>query len=338
MSQSVLGEGTNYLTGGVVPAALRDILERESDTVARVVRGWARDGIDHLYLVGCGGSYAVLQPAKCILDSHSPLPVDAYTGWEFVNRAPARVTPRSAVVLASHSGTTREILLGLEVARARGAHTLSVSVAGSELTRLAEAALTYHTTAVNLSKLLMAYLVTAHVLIEVGDAGVGQRLLDDLHRLPQLSEGVIARTEARGRQLAEQYAAAPGFYVVGTGVLAGLAYQFRTCTLLEMQWMHAAMINAGELAHGPLEIVDRDTPFIVLVGTDGSREVAMRAYAFAQRHSEKVVLFDLQEIADANPLLAPFFVHIALQWFAWHLSVRRNHPLSVRRYMGKVEY
>lgn len=338
MIQNSLGEASNYLTGGAVPATLRDILERESETAARVVRKWVSSGLDHLYLVGCGGSYAIMQPANYILDKHSQLPVGAYTAWEFVNRAPARVTPRSAVVLASNSGTTQEVLLGLELAQARRARTLSFSVADSELTRRAEDRLTYHSPAVNLSKLLMAYLVAAHTLIEAGDAAVGHRLLTDMERLPHLSEQVIASTETRGRQLAEQYAAETGFYVVGTGILAGLAYQFRTCTLLEMQWMHSAMINAGELAHGPLEIIARDTPFIFLAGTDEGREIAMRACNFTQRYSEKVLLFDLKEIADCNPLLAPFLVHIALQWFAWHLSISRNHPLSVRRYMGKVEY
>lgn len=338
MIQTTLGEASNYLTGGVVPAALRDLLEREGETAARVVRKWVRSALDHLYFVGCGGSYAIMQPAKYILDRYSQLPVDAYTGWEFVNRAPTRLTPRSAVVLASHSGTTPEVLAGLELAQARRAHTLSFSVADSELTRRAEEKLTYNSPAVNLSKLLMAYLVTAHMLIEGGDVEVGNRLLTDMQRLPELSEQVIANTEARGRQLAGEYAAASGFYVVGTGILAGLAYQFRTCTLLEMQWLHSAMINAGELAHGPLEIIDRDTPFIFLVGNDEGREIAVRAYNFTRRYSEKVLLFDLKEIADCNPLLAPFLVHIALQWFAWHLSISRNHPLSVRRYMGKVEY
>jgi len=338
MLQSVLGEASNYLTGGVVPAALRDILEREDETAARVVHKWVSSGLDHLYFVGCGGSYAIMQPAKYILDRHSQLPVDAYTGWEFVNRAPARLTPRSAVVLGSHSGETQEVLLGLDLAQARRAHTLSFSVADSELTRRAEDGLTYNSAAVNLSKLLMAYLVTAHMLIEAGDRGVGNSLLNALGRLPQLSQRVIAGTEARGKQLAERYAAEKGFYIVGTGILAGLAYQFRTCTLLEMQWLHSAMINAAELAHGPLEIIDRDTPFIFLVGNDEGRAIAMRGHNFTRRYSEKVLLFDLKEIADCHPLLAPFLVHIALQWFVWHLSIYRNHPLSVRRYMGKVEY
>jgi len=338
MLQYSLGEAGNYLTGGVVPAAFRDILQREQNTVQRVVRKWISHGLDHLYLVGCGGSYAVMHPAKYLLDRFSRLPVDVYTGWEFINRAPSRLTPRSAVVVASHSGTTPEVLSGLDLAQARGAHTLSFSPPNTEMTRRAEDGLTYQTTAVNLSKLLMAYMVATHTLIEAGDAEVGRRLLEDLHLLPGLSEKTIASSEAYSRQLAEQFAGERGFYVVGTGILAGLAYQFRTCSLLEMQWLHSAMINAGELAHGPLEIIDRATPFIFLLGTDEGRAIAWRAYEFARRYSEKVLLFDLKEIADCNPLLAPFLVHIALQWFAWHLSIRRNHPLSVRRYMGKVEY
>ena len=39
-----------------------------------------------------------------------------------------------------------------------------------------------------------------------------------------------------------------------------------------------------------------------------------------------------------DPDLAPFAIHILLQWFAWYLSKERNHPLATRRYMGKVPY
>lgn len=328
----------NYLDGTVLRDTLADILEREAENVARTVDAWVNGGLDHVYFVGCGGSRAIMEPAKWLMDRFSPLPADRYSGWEFVCRAPRRLTERSAVVLASHSGTTEEILRGLEVARERGARTAGFSLPDTPLARQVDASFVYQSPAANLSKLILTYLVTANLIRRTGPADEGERLLAAIAKLPDLVHSIKEAAEARSRELAAKYKDRKGFYVVGTGPLAGLAYQFQICTLMEMLWMHAASINAAEFRHGPFEIVDKGLPMIFLLGADESRPIAERALAFAQRHGADTIVFDLRDFPEVDPDLAPFAIHIPLQWFAWYLSKERNHPLATRRYMGKVPY
>lgn len=338
MSEKKVVPGPNYLEGNLIRDALHDVFERENSRIEAMVQSWIAGGLDQVYLVGCGGSLAIMEPVKWLLDRFSPLAVDAYNAFEFVNRVPRRLTSRSAAVLASHSGTTEEVLTALQIAKQHGARTAGLSVPATPLTDGAGTALTYTGPVINLQKLYTVYLIAAHLIIQTGDKAEGQRLLAALKNLPETLHGIKESAQERGRQLAARYKETNLYYVVGTGPLAGVAYQFSICILLEMQWIHAADINAGEFRHGPYEIVEQGTPMIFLVGEDASRPVAERALAFAQRYGADTIVFDTKEMPAIDPDLSPFAIIVGLQWFAWHLSVERDHPLSTRRYMWKVPY
>ncbi len=337
-TRDTVQHGINYMEGSLLRDGLQDILTREEEPARRLVQGWARAGVGQLYLVGCGGSFAIMEPAKWLLDRYTPLPVDRYTGWEFVRRAPQRLDSRAAVVLASHSGTTEEVLEGMALATARGASTAGFSKADTPLSAGVQTSFTYHTPAVNLAKLLLTYMVTAECMVQFGDAETGRRLWSLLQTLPQTLHEAKEAVHDRSRALAAEQRDNPHYYILGTGLLAGLAYQFAVCSLLEMQWLDASALNAAEFRHGPLEIVREGLPMIVLLGRDESRPEAERALHFAQRYGARTLVFDLADMPGVDPLLAHFGVHLQLQWFNWYLGVERGHPISTRRYMGIVPY
>ncbi len=331
-------QGINYLEDSVVRDAMRNILSQEWPHIAEIIAVWLNGGLDHLYLVGCGGSFATFEPPKWLLDSFSTLPVDRYTGWEFVNRAPARLNSRAGVILASHSGTTEEIMAALDLAEQRRARTLAFTTGGTPLSQKAQAAATYTSPATNLSKLLMGYLVAAEILAQRDSSPHVEELRRALYALPDAMHQVIQTTEAHSKALAEQYREAQQFYVIGAGPLAGLAYQFAVCNLLEMQWVDAVTLNAGEFQHGPLEIVREGLPMIFLLGRDASRNITERALNFSRAHGADTIVFDLEHMPEIHPWLAPFGLHLPLQWFNWYLGQVRQHSIFLRRYMGKVSY
>lgn len=328
----------NYMEGTVLRDDLGEILRTQGPKVADAVADWMASGVEHVHLVGCGGSYATFVPIELVLQHGSTMPVTIYTGWEFVNRAPMRVNEKSAVVLASHSGTTEEVLAGLEFARSRGAKVMTFSLVNTKLGASADVALEYDSIAANLSKLLLGYLVGVEVLRHTGGSELADELTEGIAALPDRVHATKEATRDFGYELAKRHQDTEMFYLLGTGPLSGLVYQFAVCNLLEMQWKHAAAFNAAEFPHGPLEIVEEGLPVIVLIGTDGSRFVAERARDFAKRQNADVIEFDLADYEGFHPLLAPFALHLPLQWFNWYLGVVRDRPISTRRYMGKVSY
>lgn len=328
----------NYMEGTIVRDAMADILTHQVPCVKDVISKWLRRGIDHLYLVGCGGSYATTLPPKWIMDRFSTLPVDRYSGYEFLYRAPARLNDRSAVVLGSHSGTTEEILKAVDLAKERGALTVSLTEQDTPLSRRTDDAFTYRSPATNLSKLLLSYLIAIELLAQRNEITDEGAVRSSLQALPDTMHAIGSDTEKIGRELAKEYRDADQFYVIGSGPVMGLAYQFTVCNLLEMQWIDASAINAAEFQHGPLEIVRAGLPMIFLLGTDESRVVSERALAFAQRYGARTIVFDLKDMPGIHPWFAPLGLHLPLQWLNWYLGVERDHPISTRRYMGKVAY
>ncbi len=336
--QAAIEHPRNYMEGNVLLHDLQEILETQSGAVGRLVEGWKDAGVHDLFLVGSGGSLAVLEPVKWILDRYSSWAVDTYSGWEFVTRAPKRVTAEAGAILASHSGTTSEILDGAKLARDRGARLGTFSRPDTPLVGAGGVALTYDSIAANLSKLLLGYMLAAEILVQDGDRQAGEELWEALRTLPPKVHEAKEAARSWGLERAQAHLETPGFYLVGTGLLAGLAYQFAICNLIEMHWKHAAVLNASEFAHGPLEIVSSGLPMIFLLGTDEARHVTDRAMTFAVRHGADVIAVDTAAYPGFHPLLAPFVAHLPLQWFNWYLGVERGRPISTRRYMGRVEY
>lgn len=328
----------NYMIGTQIQDGLQDILDREAKPLSDLVDKWFENDLSHLYLVGSGGSRAVLEPAKWLLDQFSDTPADRYTGWEFLLRAPRNLDAHSAAVFGSHSGTTTEILQGVEFAKSRGASTLALSKEGTKLQEISDHGMTYNSAATNLSKLLMNYMVAAEVIERSGDKQAAAEMKKVFSTLPATLEAVKNDTEELGKELAVRHQNAKGFYLVATGPLYGLAYQFATCNLLEMQWKHASVYNAAEFPHGPLEIVDKDLPMIFLVGTDNSRDVALRAANFAKRHNADTIVLDLADLPSIHQWFAPFGLHMPLQWLISYMGVVRDHPIQTRRYMGIENY
>ena len=131
---------------------------------------------------------------------------------------------------------------------------------------------------------------------------------------------------------------------MGSGPVYGEAYSFAICLLQEMQWVHSAAIHSGEYFHGPFEITDYDVPFLLMTTAGETRPLDERARLFAEKFSKKVSVVDAETFdwTDVDPVLKSYFsapiFGAVLRTYAERLAEHRGHPLSVRRYMWKMEY
>lgn len=99
-----------------------------------------KNDIAHVVFVGCGASKADLYPAKYFLDQNAQkLSVSHYTSNEFNYATPALVNENTIVITASLGGTTPETVEANAVAKAKGAHVVSLTRSeGSPLTKDAD--------------------------------------------------------------------------------------------------------------------------------------------------------------------------------------------------------
>ncbi len=305
--------------------SLKDLAER------------ARQSARQVYFVGSGGSWASMYSGKYLFDRVTSVPADVALSYELIWRAPQRLDSEAVVFLASYSGRTEDTLAALRFARSRGAHTVAL-VRDAESPIGSEADTTIAYTSPGLYSLpLLAVTLFACEWGKAEHSPLADELLQAVPALPgQIGEAFRSQRE-RGRELAAELADSTLLYAIGAGPLLGLAYKFGLTVFMENMRIHGSVIESAEFRHGPAEMLDRQTADLaVLLGTDESRAMTLRTLEFARANGARAITFDAADYPGVHPLLSPFVLKIALQWFIVYSTFMRGiDDLDERAYMGR---
>jgi fructoselysine 6-phosphate deglycase len=305
--------------------------------------------VNNVFFVACGGSSAIMYPSKYVIDREAKqLDAHLYSANEFIHRNHAKLGNKSLVILCSHSGTTPETVAAAKFARTKGALTVSLTnEEGSPLVQESDVVLKYEwgedadAFTTNYSVL---YQLVFGVLKVVENNQKADLVVASLENLQTVYDKAANAYALKAQDFAQVYKDEKIIYTMASGANFGVAYSFAICILMEMQWVHSHAIHAGEYFHGPFEILDEDIPFIILLGLDETRPLEERALEFSQRYGKRLVVldakdFDFTEVAEeVQGYIAPLVLNHVLRKYADQLAEARNHPLSTRRYMWKVEY
>lgn len=319
------------------------------EQVKAVLDAYKSREIDRVFLVACGGSSSLMYTSKYVLDREArKIDSDLYSSNEFIHRNPAKLNEKSLVILCSHFGKTPETVEAARFARGKGAMTVSLTFeSGSPLTEESEYVIVYEeeeeTSFLNEPPAIMLELVFGLLYTKEGN----EKYMDLVNSLEKLRPLLIQEKEKflpRAKEFAQSYKDEKIIYTMGSGTSFGVAYWYAICILMEMQWIHSHAIHAGEYFHGPFEILDKDVPIIQLLGLDETRPLEERSLEFTKKYGERLVVldakeFDLTDIEESvKGYIAPIVMQTVLRQYAEELATARNHPLSTRRYMWKVEY
>ncbi len=306
--------------------------------------------ITKVYIVACGSSYHAALLAKYAIEHWARVAAEVDIASEFRYRDP--VLDRAALAVGvSQSGESLDTLLALREARQRGARVLAVTnVVDSSIAREADAAL--YTRAgpeicVAATKTLLAQIVALELLAltlaqvrgtrsadEIG------RIIDALHRLPEMIEEVLTR-EKEVDHVAEALADARDFFYLGRNVGYPVALE-GALKLKELSYLHAEGYPAGELKHGPIALIEPGTVVVGIATRNPLWEKFRSNIAEVKSRGATVVLVanDGDEraaaladhvlwVPEAEQLLAPVLDIVPLQLFAYRLA--RLHGLDVDR-------
>lgn len=305
--------------------------------------------INHVYFVACGGSSAIMYPNKYILDREAKnLTSDVYSANEFIHRNPRKLSENSLVVLCSMSGTTPETVAAATFARLKGALTVGyTNQPTSPLAIESEFVVKYEwgteSVAFN-TNLGLLYQLTFGVLNVLEGNDKFDKVINSLTNLQAAFEKSDVQYKDQAFQFGQEYKDEKVIYTMASGANYGIAYSYAICILMEMQWIHSNAVHAGEYFHGPFEIIDKDVPFIILLGLDETRPLDERALDFSKKYGEKLVVLDAKDLdltgvdEELKGYIAPLVLNNVLRRYAEQLAEARNHPLSKRRYMWQVEY
>ena len=290
----------------------------------------------------------MFEPAQYIFDCECAVPSSVYSSNEFVHRAPKDFNSEAVVITCSHSGNTPETVKASEIAKEKGALTICFThLKDSPLWDAAEYQIHYNwsdeSDASDYNNAAL-YALTFNILNELTPCEKFDKALTYIDQLPAIFDRNTAKYLEAADKFGSTHKRESLIYTMASGAHYGVAYSFAICLLMEMQWVHSHAIHSGEYFHGPFEVTDYDVPFIIIKGLDNCRPLDERAYNFCKKYSQKITLidaadYDMHEIDDSlKGYFAPLVTNVVLRKFADAIADHRGHPLSVRRYMWRMEY
>jgi fructoselysine 6-phosphate deglycase len=306
--------------------------------------------IKSVFFVGCGASKAELYPAKYFLEANAKqLRVSLYTANEFNYATPVSVDETSIVITCSLGGTTPETVTATSKAKELGAHVIAVTHAeDSALTKDADYAV-YHgweaNYAAKMEKMTKVLGLAVEILSQFEGYEYYNKMQDGFSKIYGLIEDAVSTVLPQAKVFADSHKDDEVIYVMSSGATHEVAYSFSICLLMEMQWINSGTFHDGEFFHGPFEIVDKGVPFLLLMNDGRTREMDSRALDFLNRFDAKTTVVDAKDFGLGSVIASevvdyfnPILISGVLRVYAEQLAIVRNHPLTKRRYMWKLEY
>jgi glucosamine--fructose-6-phosphate aminotransferase (isomerizing) len=312
--------------------------------------------IDRLQIVACGTAYYAGLIAKYLFERVAGLPVDVETASEFRYRDPA-LSPRTLALAISQSGETADTLAALRYCAAAGLTTAAL-VNAHESTMAREADRLWPTNAgpeigVASTKAFTSQ-VSALTALAVAAAGARKRvdgaeqarLVRALLEAPRLIR-LALECEDDVRAVALDLARARDVLYLGRGSMYALALE-GALKLKEISYIHAEGYAAGELKHGPIALVDENTPVIALAPHDDLFEkTASNLQEVGARGGPVIAVTDPKGAAalssrarlilapECDPLIAPLVFAPAIQLLAYHTAVQKGTDVDQPRNLAK---
>lgn len=312
--------------------------------------------VERIWIVACGTSWHAGQVGKYLFEEMVRTPVQVDIGSEFRYRDPL-VGKNDLFITISQSGETADTLAAAREAKQKGARVVSiVNVVGSTLARESDGVLYTHcgpeigvaSTKAFTAQLTALYLLALHFarvrnVMKIAD---GKAWLDRLVQLPVLVERVLQR-EAEIVAIAKRYFKKRNFLFLGRGINYPIALE-GSLKLKEISYIHAEGYAAGEMKHGPIALIDKDMPVVVLAPRDRLYDKTVSNLMEVKARHAPVIAFvaegerELGKIADAvftvpdtHSLISPILFTIPLQLLAYHIAVLRGADVDQPRNLAK---
>jgi glucosamine--fructose-6-phosphate aminotransferase (isomerizing) len=309
-----------------------------------------------IWIVACGTSWHAGLVGKYLIEEMVGAPVLVDIGSEFRYRNPL-IQKDDLLVAISQSGETADTLAAAREAKRQGARILSIcNVVGSTLARESDGVLYTRagpeigvaSTKAFTAQLTALYLLALHLGRVRGAMSVedGKVWLDRLVTLPTHVEHLLGR-EAELVSIAKRYYTKRNFLYLGRGINYPIALE-GALKLKEISYIHAEGYPAGEMKHGPIALIDKDMPVVVLAPRDRLYEKSVSNLMEVKARGAPVIAFvtggerELGRTADAvftvpnvHPLLSPILFTVPLQILAYHMAVMRGADVDQPRNLAK---
>ena len=313
--------------------------------------------IERLTMVACGTAFYAALTAKYWFEKIARISVEVDVASEFRYREPP-IAPGTSALFVSQSGETADTLAALRYMVSQKATIFSVvNVPESSIARESDLVLPLHAgveIGVASTKAFTAQLtVLALLAIKIADAkgSITKKqyasYIQQLNQIPNLISQAL-EIDTAVQKVASKLAMARDIIFLGRGAMYPLAME-GALKLKEISYIHAEGYPSGELKHGPIALIDKKVPVVVIAPMDQLFEKSVSNMQEVMARSGKVLLLSCQKGLNAasdgtwstiamphtSELVAPIIYAVPAQLLAYYTAVAKGTDADQPRNLAK---
>ncbi len=309
-----------------------------------------------IYIVACGTAYHAGLVGKTYLERTLGLPVFVEVASEFRYRNPM-IDDSTLAIFISQSGETADTMAALREAKKKSAKTLAITnVVGSALSREADEVTYLHagpeisvaSTKAYTTMLISLCLIALYLGEMTGrfDEVEAKAVVANLKALPEMAKTLLTEEKiATLAKLGKGLEKVDNLFYIGRGLDWAVA-QEGALKLKEISYIHAEAYAAGELKHGTLALITKETPVIAIALQKSTYDKAMSNIEEVVAREASVILFveegrDIHMkaptiyIPQADDMILPILSAIPLQILAYYTAKARKCEIDQPRNLAK---
>ncbi len=308
-----------------------------------------------IVIVSCGTSYCAGLVGEYMLEEYAGIPTEVEYASEFRYRKPL-IDDCTAVIAISQSGETADTLAAIREAKNKGGLTLGiVNAVGSTIARETDAGVYNHagpeigvaSTKAFTSQLAILALLTVYLGRQRNmSMTMGRRILTELKRIPQKIQH-LCDDEKKYQRIAQKYAKYNSMFYLGRKYNFPIAME-GALKIKEIAYIHAEGYASGEMKHGPIALIDKNFPSVIIAPKDSVYDKTLSAIEEVIARSGRVIAIttkgtkEVERIADdviyipkTVEMLTPLLSVVPLQFLGYYAGVEKGYDVDKPRNLAK---
>ena len=311
---------------------------------------------NRIIIVACGTSWHAGLVAEYLFEDLARIPVEVEYASEFRYRNPI-INKDDIVIAISQSGETADTLAAIKLAKSKGAFVFGVcNVVGSSIARETDSGAYTHAgpeIGVASTKAFTTQItVLTLIALKLGNLkgelsnSVFHSYLHKLSFIPGKIENLL-KINSKIKEIAAIYKDAPNCLYLGRGYNFPVALE-GALKLKEISYIHAEGYPAAEMKHGPIALIDKFMPVVVIATKKGHYDKVVSNIQEIKSRNGKIIAIvtegdiivkDLAdhviEIPETEEAFTPLLTTIPLQLLSYHIAVMRGCHVDQPRNLAK---
>ena len=345
------------------PKAIQDTLRGRLNTSKGIIKLSGMDDYINKFLsskkitiIACGTSWHSALVAEYMFEKIAKIPVEVEYASEFRYREP--IIERDDIIIAiSQSGETADTLAAIKLAKSKGAFIYGVcNVVGSSIARESDSGSYTHagpeigvaSTKAFTTQMTILYLMAIKLSKSKGiiSENMYRKYIIEISNIGEKVHKALSANN-KIKKIAEKFKSAKNCLYLGRGYNFPIALE-GALKLKEISYIHAEGYPAAEMKHGPIALIDKDMPTVVIATNKinydkivsniqeiKSRKGKILAIVSKGDVEVKKIADYIIEVPDSIESITPFITVIPLQLLSYHIAVMLGKDVDQPRNLAK---